>query len=348
MSGGVDSAVAAAILKDQGCEVVGLFLHLWKEKKMPSKDYVEFKRICKKLKIKSIAVNTEKEFKKKIVDYFLLEYEKGRTPNPCVICNSEIKFKIFLEKMLEMKADYVATGHYVRINKQQVKSKKRKFICKLFEAKDKNKDQSYFLYGLKQKQLAKIIFPLGEMKKDEVRKLAKKLKLSVHDKKESQDVCFIFSSTENFLKDNLKLKSGKIINQKGKIIGSHLGLPLYTCGQRKGINVGGDGPYYVSGKDFKKNILIATNQKEDPNLFREEILLEKINWISEEKIKFPLEIKLRTRYRNPLVSAIIKSYSIKHETYIIVFNEPQKNITPGQSAVFYSDKGEVLGGGIIK
>jgi len=348
MSAGVDSTVAAVLLQKQGFEVVGVFMHFWKEegedlsvenKCCSLESYQELKKICQQLKIKLITANVSTEFKKAIVDYFLKEYREGRTPNPCVVCNREIKFKVLLEKMLEFEADYVATGHYAQI-------KKENDSYQLLEAKDKEKDQTYFLYNLNQKQLAKILFPVGGYEKNEIRKLAKKFNLSVHSKKESQDICFVAKDTNHFLQKYLKLKKGKIVNQKGEIVGEHLGLPLYTFGQRKGINIGGDGPYYVSGKDFSRNVLQVTNKKEDQKLFQKKIGLEKVNWIGDPP-QLPLNLKVRTRYRNPLVSAIINSYSLKHEAFNIVFVEPQKNITPGQSVVFYGKKGVVLGGGVI-
>jgi len=364
MSAGVDSTVAAVLLQKQGFEVVGVFMHFWQE---PSADksrenaccslesYQELKKICQQLKIKLVVANVEKEFKKEIVDYFLREYKNGRTPNPCIVCNREIKFKVLLKKMLELKANYVATGHYalkreIPNSKLQISNKiqnpKSKISYKLVEAKDKEKDQTYFLYNLNQKQLAKIIFPVGNYQKAEIRKLAKKFKLSVHSKKESQDICFINTNVSDFLQKHLKLRKGSIINQDGVVVGEHHGLPLYTLGQRKGINIGGDGPYYVLGKDFQKNILAVTNKPKEKKLLSKSTELERVTWIGEIP-KFPAKIQLRTRYRNPLISAIIKSYNMQHKTCSIIFNQAQKNITPGQSAVFYGKRGEVLGGGVI-
>lgn len=343
MSAGVDSTVAAAILKNQGFDVVGVFMNFWKE---PSKNksaenkccslesYEELKKICRTIGIKLVVANVEKEFKKEVVDYFLQEYRNGRTPNPCVVCNKEIKFKILFKKMLEMKGDYIATGHYARI-----KSISKKY--KLFQAKDKNKDQTYFLYNLSQKQLAKILFPIGEFEKSEVRKMAQKMKLPVFNKKESQDICFVDKDTTNFLKKYLKLKKGKIVDEKGRIIGEHQGLALYTIGQRKGINIGGSGPYYVINKDYRKNNLIVSS--DEKYLFSKEMEVEKVNWIA-IKPKLSVEILVKTRYRNLPVSAIIKRQS---QAYKIKFKKPQRAITSGQSAVFYGSGGEVLGGGII-
>lgn len=360
MSAGVDSTVAAALLQKQGFEVVGVFMHFWKEEGIDKavenkccsvESYQELKKICQQLKIKLVVANVEKEFKKEIVDYFLREYKNGRTPNPCIVCNKEIKFKVLLKKMLELKADWVATGHYARIDKIQDTRDKKQASYKLYEAKDKEKDQTYFLYNLNQKQLARILFPIGDYQKSEIRKLAKKFKLSVHSKKESQDICFINSNVSDFLKKYLKLKEGKIINQEDEVVGEHQGLPLYTLGQRKGINLGGDGPYYVAGKDFQKNTLQVTNKPEAKILFKEKMELENVSWLGKVP-KFPIKVLVRTRYRNPLVSAIIETQNAKRETqnvgYKIVFDNSQKNIAPGQSAVFYTKDGEVLGGGVIK
>ena len=272
------------------------------------------------------------EIEKNVVKYFLDELKTGNTPNPCVVCNKEIKFKILLEKMLLLKADYVATGHYAQIIKYGKSDK-----MGLFEAKDKNKDQSYFLYTLKQKQLAKVMFPLGEYTKPEARKIAKEFKLPVHDKKESQDICFIpEKGYENFLAKMLSLKKGLIKDLNGKVLGEHNGLPLYTIGQRKGIKIGGNGPYYVIRKDSKRNTLIVGSEKE---LYSKKLRLKNISWIA-GKPKFPFKTLLRTRYRSPLVYATINKNEVE-------FKNPQRAISPGQSAVFYSEKGEVTGGGII-
>jgi tRNA-uridine 2-sulfurtransferase len=346
MSGGVDSSVVAAMLKKKGYDVTGIFMNFWKdvsfgddyENKCCSLESIQSARnIAQIIGIPFYVVNVQNEFKKKVVDYFLKELEIGNTPNPCVICNKEIKFKVLLEKMLEMKADFVATGHYALIMKHGAKNMKQKFG--LLEARDKNKDQSYFLYRLGQKELSKILFPLGKYTKPEIRKIAKEMSLPVHDKKESQDVCFIpEKGYENFLRKMLRLKKGKICDSKSNILGIHDGLPLYTIGQRKGIKLGGRGPFYVIKKYFKENKLIVGSEKE---LFFKVLKLKNICWTKNEP-KYPCKILLRTRYRNPLVSAIINKEGNA------ILDKAQRAVTPGQSAVFYSKKGEVLGGGIIK
>jgi tRNA-specific 2-thiouridylase len=348
MSSGVDSSVAAALLQKQGFDVVGVFMHFWKEP--AQNDLIENKccslesledarQVCAILGIPLYTANAEKEFKKEVVDYFLAEYAAGRTPNPCVACNEHIKFKVLFRKMLEMDGDFVASGHY-SINKL---GKDKKWH--LFQGKDQEKDQSYFLYNFNQKQLAKILFPVGEYKKSKIREIAKKMKLPVFNKDDSQGLCFTPEKyPENFLRRHLKLKKGKILNLTGKIVGEHEGLPLYTIGQRRGINIGGDGPYYVVDKDLQKNILVVTNDEKNPAIFRQTMEVAKVSWISDEP-KLPAKLWVKNRYRNPAVPAIIKPG--KGNKYVVEFIEPQRAISPGQSAVFYTKKGELLGGGRI-
>lgn len=348
MSSGVDSSVAAALLQKQGFDVVGVFMHFWKEPAQNSlaenkccslESLEDARKVCAILGIPLYTANAEKEFKKEVVDYFLNEYKNGRTPNPCVACNEHIKFKVLFRKMLEMDGDFVASGHYA-INKL---GKDKKYH--LFQGKDQEKDQSYFLYNFSQKQLAKILFPVGEYKKPVIRALAKKMKLPVFDKDDSQGLCFTPEKyPENFLRRHLKLKKGKIINLAGKVVGGHEGLPLYTIGQRRGINIGGDGPYYVVDKDLKKNILVVTNDEKTPAIFRKVMEVEGVSWIGDEP-KLPAKLLVKNRYRNPAVSAIIKPG--KGKKYRVEFDEPQRAISPGQSAVFYTKKGELLGGGRI-
>ncbi|MBZ9577733.1 tRNA 2-thiouridine(34) synthase MnmA [Patescibacteria group bacterium] len=325
ISGGIDSSVAAALLKRDGFDVVGVFMKLW-----PSFDEKRAKRVAKKLGIPFYVFNFEKEFKKRIVDYFLKEYKKGRTPNPCVVCNKEIKFGILLNKALSLEADYVATGHYVRRKGN-----------KLLKGKDKEKDQSYFLWQLDQKILGKILFPIGDYTKTEVRELAKKFKLPVLDIPESQEICFIQTTTVDFLKKHLKLEPGKIIDNKGKVIGQHRGLWFYTIGQRKGIELP-KGPFYVLDKDLKKNVLIITKNKKD--LYKKELIAKNVNWVSDKEPKMPLKVKARIRYRHSEVSATIKKQ--KNGRIKVVFSRGQRAVTPGQSVVFYKGQ-ELLGGGII-
>jgi len=316
LSGGVDSSVAAFFLKKKGFLVEGVYMRFWKIKQAEKRA----KKICSVLEIPFHLIDLRKAFKKKIIDYFLKEYKQGRTPNPCVLCNKEMKFKVLFDKMKELKADFVATGHYALVEKG-----------KLFRAKCKERDQSYFLWKLD--NLDKIIFPLGNYDKKRVREVAEKIGLPSSDIKDSQEVCFIEKTTFDFLKKNLKQKKGDIVNQKGDKLGSHLGLWFYTIGQRKRIGLA-SGPYYVIGKDVKKNLLIVSKD----NLKEKEVRFEKVNWLV--KIKFPFQAEAKIRHRSPLCSG-----SLYENRFI--FDKAQKSITPGQSIVFYK-KNQVLGGGVIK
>src|SRR3989344_3788603 len=348
MSGGVDSSVAAALLKKQGYFVIGIFMKFWvpaggtqNNTEKDAKQHKIENRCCstesekmarlvaKKIGIPFYALNAEREFKKKVVDYFLLEYKKGNTPNPCVVCNKEIKFGFLIKKALSLGADYVATGHYVAVKNG-----------KLFKAADKNKDQSYFLWQLNQKQLEKVLFPLADYTKPEVRKLAKKFKLPTAEAKESQEICFIQNTTNEFLNKYLKIKPGNIIDKSGKILGRHQGMWFYTIGQRKGIGFSG-GPYYVVRKDFKKNNLIISKSKKD--LLQKELIAKNVNWTSHQKL--PLNCEVKIRYKSN--SATAKIYKLGAKKIKVIFEKPQAAVTPGQSAVFYAGR-ELLGGGIIE
>ena len=380
MSGGVDSSVAAALLNEEGFDVVGVFMRFWPARE----DFVQAKsggsehgknglggvwnRCCSPeaeerarevasiLKIPFYVLDCEKEFKKRIVDYFLRECKKGTTPNPCVICNKKIKFKLLLEKALQMDADFIATGHYARVQQESEIAK-----YKLLRARDKQKDQSYFLWMLGQKQLKKILFPNGNYTKIQVKDLAKKFKLPGFDISGSQEICFIRTCINDFLKRYLKEKPGKIVDVKGRVIGEHKGLWFYTIGQRKGIKLA-QGPYYVLRKDLKDNLLVVTKNEKD--LEGKELIARNTNWISGKVPKIPLKIKAKIRYRHRAASATLKPYQLK--AIRVIFEKPQRAITPGQSVVFYVPAGlstptsteveslvkgekvqEVLGGGII-
>jgi tRNA-specific 2-thiouridylase len=363
MSGGVDSSVAAALLEKQDYDVIGIFLRFWKgpgageNRCCSTESEKRARKVAKILKIPFYVFNFEKEFKKRIVDYFLDEYKKGITPNPCVVCNKEIKFGLLLEKALALDADYIATGHYARTNldwKNLTKNppgEKVKF--RLFRGKDKNKDQSYFLWMLNQKQLSRILFPIGDYTREEVEKLAKKFKLPVLKARKSVEICFIRTTINDFLKKYLKAKPGQIVDIQGKALGKHDGLYFYTIGQRKGLGlVGGPAfakatagkPYYVLDKDLKKNLLIVTKNEKD--LLKKELICKNVNWISGKEPKLPLKIKAKIRYRHqPTTATITKILNSKF--YILKFARPQRAITSGQSVVFYKGQ-EVLGGGIIK
>ncbi len=337
MSGGVDSSVSAALLKRAGFNIVGVFMKFWAgpsekgsserwNRCCSSEAEKRAREVARILGIPFYVLNFEKEFKKRIVDYFLAEYRFGRTPNPCVVCNREIKFGLLLEKALAFNAVFVATGHYARLQKG-----------KLLKGKDKDKDQSYFLWQLTQKQLKHVLFPNGHYTKPEVRKLAKEFKLPVFEIPESQEVCFVQKTTEQFLSRYIKKKPGSIINAKGKVLGQHQGLSFYTIGQRKGIGLAG-GPFWVLDKDLKKNLLIVTKKEKD--LLRKELTFKNVNWISGKAPKLPLKVKAKIRYRSALSPATV--YRNK-----VIFNRPQRAITPGQSVVFYKGE-ELLGGAIIE
>ena len=333
MSGGIDSSVAAALLKKAGFEISGIFLKL---ADLPNfkKNEKRARKIAKTLGIKFSVLDLRREFKKRIIDYFLEECRRGVTPNPCVVCNKEIKFGLLLEKALAMDADFVAAGHYARIGRG-------KDGIHLLRAEDKNKDQSYFLWMLNQKQLRRILFPVGNYARKEVERLAKKFKLPVLGAKKSVEICFIKTTIDDFLSKYLKSKPGQIVDVRGKVLGKHRGLHFYTIGQRKGIGFPG-GPYYVLDKDLKKNLLIVTKNEKD--LYKKALVVKNANWISGKEPKLPLKVKAKIRYRHELARAAI--YKIPNTKYKILFSSPQRAITPGQSVVFFKGQ-EVLGGGII-
>ena len=357
MSGGVDSSVAAALLQEQGYEVIGVFMHFWHdtidkneiidthiENRCCSREAEEgARKVAQKLGIKFYSINVSKEFKKAVVDYFLFEYEHGRTPNPCIECNRSIKFGVMIERALAIGADFVATGHYVK--KLKTKNLKLKIKFKLLKAKDKNKDQSYFLYTLNQKKLQHCLFPIGDYEKKDIRALAKKYDFEIADRKESQEICFIQGKYYgDFLRKYLKLIPGKIVDENNNILGEHKGLPLYTIGQRRDIGIGGTGPYYVIGMNRKKNQLIVSNQKDDQNLLSKKFVVEKIVWTVGEIPDLPFKMKAKIRYRMEESLAVVNKENGK---YIVEFSKPERAVMPGQSVVFYK-KDEVIGGGVIK
>jgi len=346
MSGGVDSSVAAQLLKNQGYEVAGVFLHFWKDESVGEKaenrccsleSLMDAKAVAAKIGIPLYTFNFSEKFKKAVVDNFLGEYGAGRTPNPCVVCNREIKIGLLLKHARALGYDYVATGHYLNIYKVG-----RSF--QLFKAKDKNKDQTYFLYTFKPDELSHLLFPLGGFNKPQVRKLAAKFALKVASKAESQDICFLSGDHNNFLKKYLKLKPGDIrILETGEKIGEHLGLPLYTIGQRRGL-VGGTGPYYVAKFDYAKNTLYVVKNWNEDILYKSELIAKKVNWLSGVAPRKILKCEAVIRYGHKAVKCTV---SAKSKTdFLVKFNHPQRAITPGQSVVFYNKK-QVLGGGVI-
>jgi len=349
ISGGLDSAVAAALLKRDQFNVIGVFLKFWSESEGAGKENrccsseseIRARKVAEILKIPFYVFDFSREFKRKIVERFLGDYKKGLTPNPCVVCNKEIKFGLLLEKTLKIKADFIATGHYARKKENFLNSSSDIGKFSLLKAKDKEKDQSYFLWMLNQEQLKRILFPIGDYKRSEVEGLARKFKLPVLKAKKSVEICFVEKTVNDFLSKYLKEKPGKIIDNQGKILGEHKGLWFYTIGQRKGIGLSG-GPFWVIGKDLKRNILIVTKNEKD--LLKKELIFKDVNWISGKEPKLPLKIKAKIRYRHRPASAMI--YKLKDKIYHLKFLKPQRAITPGQSVVFYK-KNQVIGGGII-
>jgi len=349
MSGGVDSSVAAALLKNRGYDVVGIFMKFWKQpgikdenKCCSAEAQMDVRRVAAEIGIPVYFLDVRKEFKKRVVDYFIQEYKKGRTPNPCVECNKWIKFRFLIEKALQLKADYIATGHYAKI--KFVNSKPIRYS--LMTAKDTKKDQTYFLWTLNQKQLKKSLFPVGDYTKTQIRAMAKKFDLSVFEKKDSQEICFITDIYE-FLSSRIPTNKGPIITIDGKKMGEHKGLIFYTIGQRKGIEIGGVGPFYVVDKDFKKNALIVAQGDFNQALYKKEMIVKNVNWLRLDLLagrnKFRCKIKIRYLHKS-VPATVFKVYGSKFK---VLFTSPQRAITPGQSAVFYL-KDEALGGGVIE
>lgn len=346
MSGGVDSSVAAALLKQRGFKVVGVFFKPWQPRQGVEfcnwkKDRQDALATASVLSIPFKTWDFSKEYKDKVGDYMIDAYRKGLTPNPDVMCNKEIKFGLFLKKALAEGADYIATGHYARLG-ARVKFKVTSF--KLFKSKDKEKDQTYFLWTLTQKELKHCLFPIGDFTKPEVRKLAKKFGLPNHAKKDSQGVCFIGQlNMRDFLKYYIKPKPGPIILiESGKIIGKHEGVCFYTIGQRHGLNINrGGGPYYVTAKDLNKNIVYVSKIDETP-LQSDQATVTELSWVNQKPI-FPVTVKVKARYRTKEVSAKLSKKLIMVNLKLA---QPIRAVTPGQSIVFYRGK-EVLGGGVI-
>lgn len=363
LSGGVDSSVAAALLKKQGFDVIGFHLRFWKAKENKSKNKEVEARVKKIGEVLGIPIkffDVKENFKTLVEGYFLKEMKNGRTPNICVVCNREIKFKFLLEKAKELECDYLATGHYARLRRASSKFKVQGL--KLMRARDKQKDQSYFLWGLKLTpyQWGKILFPIGEIEsKQKVRQIAKEFNLPTYQTPSSSDVCFLGSLDFNsFLQDKLGKKKGKIVDKQSNILGEHQGLWFYTIGQRKGIGLSGGSafasppllratvgkPWFVVEKDTKKNTLIVSQDEKD--LLRKGLVVEDVNWVSGSLPKKFSNLKAKVRYRSPLAK-IEKIRKLNEKKYEVIFTKPQRAITSGQSIVFYL-RNELLGGGIIK
>ena len=357
MSGGVDSSVSALLLKKAGYDVVGVFIKVWQPEFFECtwrQDRLDAMRVCAKLDIPFITLDLEDEYKKEVVDYMIKEYKLGRTPNPDVMCNKYVKFGGFFDWAMKQGADYVATGHYARVIKVESKGNSK---YEMLAGEDKNKDQTYFLWTLTQKQLSKTLFPIGDIDKPEVRKLAETYGLSTAIKKDSQGLCFIGKiEIKDFLKNYIKEKKGKVLNVEGKVIGEHDGAFYLTIGQRHGFRIvektPNDSAYYIVDKDIKNNTI--TVSQDSTRVLKNEsknLKLERVNWISGEVPDLSKKYFARIRYRQPLEECkIVSSPGLKVESknteYELRFTKSQKAITSGQSAVIYD--GEVcLGGGII-
>ena len=351
MSGGVDSSVAAILLKEQGYDVIGVFMKNWEEKDdngvcLSEEDYKDVIAVAEQIEIPYYSVNFVKEYWDKVFTYFLNEYKRGRTPNPDVMCNKEIKFRAFLDYAMKIGADYVATGHYARIIHEE---KDGNIKSVMLRGVDDNKDQTYFLCQLNQEQLEKVLFPLGNYTKPQIREIAEKYNLKTAKKKDSTGICFIGERNFNeFLSKYLPAKKGNIVNTEGKILGRHNGLMYYTIGQRKGIGIGntkeGTGePWFVVDKDLEKNELVVT-QGDNSVLYSKGLIATDFNFINKDEITFPLNCTVKYRYRQDDSKAVINK--LNENEYEVIFDKPQKAVTLGQIVVAYNGE-KCLGGGVI-
>ncbi len=383
LSGGVDSSVAAYLLKEQGYEVIGMFMKNWHDDTVTISnecpwldDSNDAMIVAQQLGIPFQAIDLSKEYKERIVDYMFAEYQRGRTPNPDVLCNREIKFDVFLNAALKLGADYVATGHYCR--KGELSDKDGNLTYQLLAGKDTNKDQSYFLCQLTQAQLAKALFPIGEMLKPEVRAIAKKALLTTADKKDSQGLCFVGKvHLPDFLQQRLEPKKGNVIDVPeqatifsngiasddlvrltqpytltpdiGEVVGEHNGAHYYTIGQRRGLNIGGfEKPLFVIGTDTEKNLIYTGMGEEHPGLYRKGLFIPAADehWVRQDlRLKDGewKSYKARIRYRQPLENCTLWK---KDQGLYILFERPQRGVTPGQFAAWYEDH-ELIGSGVI-
>lgn len=343
MSGGVDSSVTAAVLKEQGYRVVGLFMKNWEEEDengvcQASKDYEDVIKVCEKLDIPYYSVEFVKEYRDNVFKHFLEEYEAGHTPNPDILCNREIKFKVFFDKAMELGADYLATGHYCQRMDDGSGDNSRSYLVK---GNDPQKDQTYFLYTMKEAILKKVLFPIGHIEKKEVRAIAEKYNLATKAKKDSTGICFIGERNfKNFLSQYIQLKPGDFENLSGEVVGRHDGAAYYTIGQRKGLGLGGQGePWFVVDKDIERNVVIVERGEKHPALFCDELWANELSFVQEDFEKeyhLPLKLKAKIRYRQPDQDCTL--VSLKEGGAHVVFDQPQKAVTIRQSIVFYLDR----------
>jgi tRNA-uridine 2-sulfurtransferase len=344
MSGGVDSSVAALLLKQQGYDVIGIFMKNWDDTDdtgfcTATEDYNDVIRVCNQIGIPYYAVNFEKQYWDKVFTYFLDEYKAGRTPNPDVMCNKEIKFKAFLEHAVNLGADYLATGHYAQVEYRDGE-------YKMLRGRDENKDQTYFLNQLNQDQLSKVMFPIGNLEKSRVREIAKEANLATATKKDSTGICFIGERNfKEFLGQYLPAQPGNMETMDGEVKGKHEGLMYHTIGQRHGLGIGGSGePWFAIGKDLKRNVLYVGQGFHNELLYSDSIIADNVSWVSnrEKPSEFTCTAKFRYRQEDSKVTVQL----MDDNKVRVIFDEPIRAVTPGQAVVFYNGD-ECLGGGTI-
>ncbi|WP_197911789.1 tRNA 2-thiouridine(34) synthase MnmA [Kineobactrum salinum] len=348
MSGGVDSSVAALLLREQGYRVEGLFMKNWEEDDgteycTAKEDFADAQAVADQLGIPLHGANFAAEYWDNVFEHFLAEYRAGRTPNPDILCNREIKFRAFLDYALMLGADCIATGHYARRGLHDGKAT-------LLRGLDENKDQSYFLHAVGHRELAQTLFPVGEIAKPEVRTLARQQALPTHNKKDSTGICFIGERRfTDFLQQYLPAQPGEIHSLEGERLGHHRGLMYHTIGQRQGLGIGGladhdDAPWYVVGKDLEHNVLLVAQGNEHPALYSAGLTVAELFWIAGEAPALPLHCTAKVRYRQPDQTC---SLSLSGNRHRVRFDQPQRAVTPGQSVVFYQGE-RCLGGGVIE
>lgn len=349
MSGGVDSSVSAYLLQQQGYKVVGVFMKNWSGKLETSRgvfdfpcssqaDYEDARQVAGHLDIPLYTFDFEEEYRQRVIEYFITEIKKGRTPNPDIMCNKEIKFKVFLDKCLSLGADYIATGHYARISKTQ------DGVFHLLKGIDNTKDQSYFLATLGQYELSHTLFPVGDIPKSEVRRIADEIKLPNAKKPDSQGICFVGEIDVNaFIEAFVGENRGDIIDIEGRVLGQHRGLYFYTIGQRKGLGIGGGIPYFVKAKDLEKNQLIVSKGVDPLDLYQSEVMISELSWTNQDP-NFPQNLRAKIRYRSKDVEC--KVNVVDNKKLKVEFPIPQRAITQGQFLVLYQGD-ELIGSGVM-
>jgi len=351
MSGGVDSSVAAYLLKEQGYEVLGLFMKNWDETDengdcSASKDFEDVRKVCAELSIPCYSIEFIEEYRNHVFSEFLKQYQAGFTPNPDVLCNREIKFDLFLKKAIEFGCDYLATGHYAQVRPRAHPSINGS-THELLRGNDPGKDQTYFLTAVQGQVFNRVLFPIGHLPKSEVREIAKKMNLSTHAKKDSTGICFIGERKfKTFLNQYVETKAGKIRDLEGNLVGTHDGIAFYTLGQRKGMQLGGEGePWFVVQKDVLKNELVVARGNNHPALFANTLNAKEMNWFSGEAPAKEFSCTAKSRYRQIDQACTVKV--LEDQSIEVTFLEPQRSLTPGQYVVLYQNE-VCLGGGVIQ